>query len=127
MMAKVLRKICEATGAPWFTPAHFVKLAFVIAFIFTLAHVFGLRQFTSILNGTVGSLELGWTLSAMLGVLYVLSWLGFILFVPILLLAAALLSIIEKRLAPSAPLPAKSAKCHDPKSRAGEAARWLPK
>jgi hypothetical protein len=127
MIANVLRRICELTRAPWFTPAHFVKVAFVIAFIFALAHACGLRQFTSILNGTVGSLELGWTMSAALGVFYVLCWLAFVLFVPVLLMAAALLPIIEKWLAHPAMAPAQSTRRGTLERRAGEVTRWVPK
>ena len=52
-----------------------------------------MKEFTSILNGTTGSVELGWGLSAFLGLMYILGWLAFVILVPILLLAAAMLVI----------------------------------
>ena len=68
----------------------------MIALAYLVIHFCGLRDYTSVLNGTTGSLNVSWGTAAALGVTYVLSWLAFILLVPILLIAAALL-VLWKR------------------------------
>jgi hypothetical protein len=68
-----------------------VRCAILIALIFGIVSVAGLRDYTSILSGTVGSLRLGWQISALLGFAYIFAYLGFVLVVPILLIAAGLL------------------------------------
>ena len=77
--------------ADFFSPRDFVRHAVLTCVVFAAAHFFGLREFTSILNGTTGSTELGRETSAALGAVYILLYLASVLFVPALLLAAALL------------------------------------
>ena len=79
--------------AKFLSPKDFVRRALVICFLFSLAHLLGLKEFTSVLNGTTGSVALGWTASALLGLTYVLLYVAFVLLVPIFLIAAALLAI----------------------------------
>ena len=74
------------------SPKDFVRRACFIAFFFLLAHLAGLREFTSLLNGTPGSVQLGWAWSGILGLTYIFAYLGFVLLVPIFLLAAGLLA-----------------------------------
>ncbi len=78
--------------AELFSPKDFLRRAVMLALLFLAAHLAGLREYTSILNGTVASPELGRGMSAFLGLVYVFAYLGFVLLVPILLLAAALLT-----------------------------------
>jgi hypothetical protein len=82
--------------AKFFSPKDFVRRAFIVALLFFLAHLFGLKEFTSVLNGTTGSIALSWTTSALLGLTYVLLYLGFVLLVPIFLLTAAILFVWSK-------------------------------
>jgi hypothetical protein len=77
--------------ADFFSPKDFVRRALVIALFYLVVHLAGLREFTSLLNGTVGSVQLGWGLSGFLGLTYIFAYLAFVLLVPVLLLAAALL------------------------------------
>jgi hypothetical protein len=53
-------------------------------------------EYTTILNGTVASVELGRGMCAFLGLAYVFAHLGFVLLVPILLLAAAVLAVWQR-------------------------------
>ncbi len=69
-----------------------VKRALVIALFFGLAHGAGLKEFTSVLSNTAGSVDAGYWLSAFLGLSYICLYLAFVLLVPIFLLAAAMLS-----------------------------------
>jgi hypothetical protein len=73
-----------------------LQRAAAISVVFLLLHLAGLREFTGILNGTIGSLTLGWNLSAFLAVIYILFYLAFVILVPTLILAAAIL-VIWKR------------------------------
>jgi len=79
-----------------------IQRAAAISGLFLLVHLAGFREFTGILNGTIGSLTLGWNLSAFLAVFYIVLYLAFVLLVPVLVLAAAILKIWQ-RLRPSPP------------------------
>jgi len=83
--------------ADFLSPKDLVRRALVIALIYGVVSAFGLREFTSILNGTMGSVALGWHLSAFLGLLYILSYLAFVLLTPSMLIAAGIL-VLWKRL-----------------------------
>ena len=61
--------------------------------LFLLAHLAGLREFTSVLNGTVGSVAAGWKLSSFLALIYILLFLAFVILVPVLVLAALILMV----------------------------------
>jgi hypothetical protein len=61
--------------------------------LFLLAHLAGLREFTSVLNGTVGSVAAGWKLSSFLALVYILLYLAFVILVPVLVLAALILAV----------------------------------
>jgi hypothetical protein len=79
--------------ADFCSPKDFVRRALFISIAFLIVHLAGLKDFTTILNGTMGSVQLGWGMSAFLGLLYICSWLGFVVLAPILLLAATLLAV----------------------------------
>jgi hypothetical protein len=92
----------EAMRRPWwaadsFSPRDFVRHAGLIFVVFVVAHLCGLREYTSVLNGTTGSIDMNPQTAALLGVLYVLIYLGTILGVPMLLIAAGLMTIWGKR------------------------------
>jgi hypothetical protein len=74
------------------SPKDFLRRAVVVAVIFLAVHLAGLREYTCILNRTAGSVELGRGMSAFLGLAYVFAYLGVVLLVPVLLLAAAMLA-----------------------------------
>jgi len=77
--------------ADFCSPKDFVRHAVLIVIVFVVAHVCGLREHTSFLNGTTGPAGTNFETSAMLGVTYVLLYLACVLLVPTMLLAAALL------------------------------------
>ena len=84
--------------ADLFSPKDFVRQAALICLVFALAHVLGLREYTSVLNGTTGSVDVAWQTSTLLGVTYIFFYLAFVLLVPTLLIAAALLVLARKLL-----------------------------
>lgn len=78
------------------SPKDFVRHAALICVIFALAHLLGLREFTSVLNGTAGSVEMDWQTAAVLGVTYILLYLAFILLVATMILAAVILALWQR-------------------------------
>jgi hypothetical protein len=82
--------------ADFLSPKDLVRRALVIALAYFIVSAFGLREFTSILNGTVGSVSLGWHTSAFLGLLYIISYLAFVLITPTMLIAAGILLLWKK-------------------------------
>ena len=92
-MSRNLRhRLAALWQAELFSPKDFVRRAVVLAVIFLAVHLAGLREYTCILNGTSGSVALSRGMCAFLGLGYVFAYLGLVLLVPILLLAAAILA-----------------------------------
>ena len=74
--------------AEFCSPKDFVRRAAVIAFLFLLAHLAGLSEYTSFLSGTVPSPDTGWKLTIFFGLIYLVLYFAFVPLAPILLLAA---------------------------------------
>src|SRR6185295_17102557 len=70
-----------------------LRYAAGLSVFFLAAHLAGLREFTSVLNGTVGSTAVSWEIAALLGVTYIAFYLAFVIVVPVLVAAAILLSL----------------------------------
>lgn len=75
------------------SPKDLLQRACVLTMIFLLLHLVGLREFTSVLNGTVGSVALGWKVSGFLAVIYIVFYLAFVVLVPVMVLAAVILIV----------------------------------
>ena len=73
-----------------------LQRAIAISGLFLAVHLAGFREFTGVLNGTIGSLTLGWNLSAFLAVIYIVFYLAFVVLVPVLVLAAGILMVGQK-------------------------------
>ena len=73
-----------------------LQRAAAISGLFLLVQLAGFREFTGILNGTIGSIALGWNLSAFLAVIYILLYLAFVILVPVLVLAAMILTVWQR-------------------------------
>jgi hypothetical protein len=73
-----------------------IQRAAAITGLFLVMHFAGFREFTGILNGTIGSLALGWGFSTFLAVFYIVLYLAFVILVPVLLLAAAILKVWQR-------------------------------
>jgi len=96
----LIRNAANIWRADFLSPKDLVRRALVLVILYIILHLAGLRELVSILNGTVGSLRLGWEMSVFLGLLYIVAYLAFVLLVPSMLMAAGLLSLwsrIRKR------------------------------
>ncbi len=74
------------------TPGGMLKAAVTIVVVYVVLHLLGWRQYTCFLSGTIAPGAVG-TRHAMMGVFYVFAYFGFVLAVPILLLASAIFSL----------------------------------
>jgi len=90
------RRIRATWRTEFCTPKDFVKRAIMIAAAFGLAHLLGLREFTSLLNGTTGSTNMSWQLAIFLGLIYIVLYFALVILAPILLIAAGLLKAGER-------------------------------
>jgi phosphotransferase system glucose/maltose/N-acetylglucosamine-specific IIC component len=96
MKQKLFERFWKWCGADFFSPKDFVRHAILILLIFGVFHVAGLREYTSFLNGTTGSLNMNPQNAALLGLLYLLIYMAAILLAPILLIAAAISAVWQK-------------------------------
>lgn len=78
--------------AEFFSPRDLVKRAILITLFYGIACGAGLKDYTSVLSNTTGSVEAGFWTSAFLGLAYICLYLAFVLLVPMFLLAAAMLA-----------------------------------
>ena len=77
-----------------FSPLGFVLTATAFAVFHALCELAGLPEHTTFLSGTMAGGQ--WALTVRLGVVYLLSYFGFVLVTPILLIAAALLALWQR-------------------------------
>jgi hypothetical protein len=91
-MKAVLRFLCRLWKAEIFSPAGFVVRAITITVLYCASELLGLREYTTFLSGTSANVNMGWHTASVLGLIHLLLYVGFILLVPILLIAAALLA-----------------------------------
>ncbi len=80
----------------FFSPKGFLLRAAGLAILFGICHAAGLREHTTFLSGTEAEAG-GGNASAVWGVTYIAAYLGFVLLVPLLVLAAGLLALWQKR------------------------------
>ena len=95
-MKKIWKKWTIFQRAEFLSAKDLLQRAAVISGLFLAVHLAGFQEFTGVLNGTIGSLTLGWKLSAFLAVIYIVFYLAFVILAPVLLLAAGILTIWQK-------------------------------
>jgi hypothetical protein len=96
MIKLIWQKLAIFQRAEFLSAKDLLQRAGTISVLFLLVHLAGFREFTGVLNGTIGSLALGWNLSAFLAVIYIVLYLAFVILVPILVLAAAILTVWQQ-------------------------------
>jgi len=95
-LSVMLRQLRSLWSAEFLSPKDFLRRAVLISVVFLICQLTGLREFTSVLCGTAGSTELSWKTSAILGATYIVLYLAFVLMVPILVIAALMLSVWKR-------------------------------
>ena len=95
-MINLFQKKSPTRRASFLSPKDLLQRAAAITAVYLLLHLAGLREMTSVLNGTVGSVALGWKLSGILAAIYIIFYLAFVVLVPILILAALILAAWQK-------------------------------
>jgi hypothetical protein len=94
---KALRnRLGRLVTAELFSAKDFVRHAVLIVVLFAVAHAFGLREYTTIISGTMASPTLGVETCALLGMGYLALYFGAVVLAPVLLIAAALLKLWER-------------------------------
>jgi hypothetical protein len=94
-MIKFFSRRSKSTG-PLPSPAYFIQWAALLTFLYIVVNLAGMREYTSVLNGTIGSTTLSWQTASFLGAAYVFVYLAFILGAPILVLAALILKLWQR-------------------------------
>ena len=90
------QKLAVSRRAEFLSGRDLLQRALGVSVLFLLAHLAGLREFTSVLNGTVGSVAAGWKLSGFLALIYLLLYLASVILVPVLVLAATILAVWQQ-------------------------------
>jgi membrane protein implicated in regulation of membrane protease activity len=92
MIKLIWQRLAIFQRAEFLSARDLLQRAGAISGLFLLVHLAGFREFTGVLNGTIGSLALGWNLSAFLAVIFIALYLAFVILAPILVLAAMILT-----------------------------------
>lgn len=87
-------KLCSRRSIA--SPQYLLEWAAMLTILFVVVQLAGLREFTSVLNGTIGSTTLSWETASFLGAAYIFMYLAFVLGAPILILGAGILKLWEK-------------------------------
>jgi hypothetical protein len=93
MKFNLWRRFLTYCRADVFSPRGFLLRAGFIGVAFLIVQLGGLREYTSVLNGTVGPSAAGRQLSTFLGLAYLLVYMAFVILAPVLVLAAGILTL----------------------------------
>ncbi len=85
--------------APLFSPTGLLVRAVLLTVVYLVLHLAGWREYTSILCGTAPTGNLGDRQAQLYGLIYVLCHFAVVVSVPILVIAAGLLALIQHRAA----------------------------
>ena len=89
-------KVGKFFRAPVLSPKGLILRGALLALIFTICEAAGLREHTTFISGTPTEAGGSVNASAILGVIYLAAYFGFVLVTPILMIAAGLLAVWEK-------------------------------
>ncbi len=95
-MRTIRNRLGRLGSAEFFSAKDFVRHAVLIVVLFAIAHASGLREYTTIISGTMASPSLGVGTCALLGMGYLALYFGAVVLAPVLLMAAALLKLGER-------------------------------
>jgi hypothetical protein len=87
----------KARTGEFFSTKYFLLRALATVLLFLLAHLAGLREYTTFLSGTVANPDVGFGLSAFYGMTYIALYLGGVVVAPILVITAGLLLLWKNK------------------------------
>ena len=90
-MRTILELLAHIWKAGAFSPTAFVVRAIIIALLFCMSELLGLKEYTTFLSGTSANLTMTWQTAATLGLIHLLLYVAFILLVPVSVMTACLL------------------------------------
>ena len=93
---KTFQSLWKLVKADFLSPKDLLQRAALILMLFAIAHLAGLREFTTIISGTLAEPSLGVEMCALLGFGYMALYFGAVVLVPILVIAAGLLFVWKK-------------------------------
>ena len=96
MNEAIIKQPTVVTRRDRLSPRSFLVRALVLGVLFLVVHIAGLRDYTTFLSGTSGSVETGMKSSAFYGTAYILLYLGFVVAAPIFVLTAGILAATWK-------------------------------
>lgn len=91
-----MNKTIQMVRADFLSPKYLILRALVLSLVFLIVHSCGLREYATFLSGTVPYPEVSMKLASFYGMLYIVCYIGLIVLVPILLLAAGILALGQK-------------------------------
>ena len=90
-MRNIFAFLRDVWKADTFSPTAFVIRGLLVAVLFSISELFGLREYTTFLSGTSANPNISWQTASILGLIHLLLYVAFILLTPISLITAALL------------------------------------
>ena len=99
---KKLRKILRADCC---SSKGFLVRAGLISVFFLIVHALGFREHTTFLTGTPADAHTSLNQTTLFGVVYLVAYFGFVIGTPILVLGAAIFSLLDVRLSKVAATP----------------------
>ena len=101
MSSNLFQRCRRFARAEFLSSKDFLLRAGAIAIVFLIAHLAGLREYTSFLSGTLPSSDMGWQQAAFGGLVYLILYFACVLLTPILVIAAivqqAIRSFLNRR------------------------------
>ena len=91
-MKSILRALRRLWKAGTFSPEAFLARALILSVLYAISCLCGLQEYTTFLSGTSANPNLTWQTASLLGCIHLFLYVGFILLVPISLIAAGLLA-----------------------------------
>ena len=92
-MNEAMQTKIRGFGGEFCSTRYFLMRALALGVLFLVAHLAGLREYTTFLSGTAANPEAGLRWSSFLGMVYIVLYLGFVVAAPILVLTAGLLAV----------------------------------
>jgi hypothetical protein len=99
MTTAPLKSRWKIVTGEFFSARYLFVRALAIVALFLVAHLAGLREYTTFLSGTTANTQVSFQTSAFYGMIYIALYLGAVVIAPMLVIAAGLLLLWNRRTA----------------------------